>query len=81
MTTIGLRNLTGVVDGNRTVTLWATTSTSSASGDNSADTNKVVRITDDVAATTMTGRVMQESFKTVAGPTYGTVYRGVAHVD
>jgi len=81
VTTIGLRNLTGVVDWNGTVTLWATTSTSSASGDNGADPNKVVRITDDVAATTMTGRVMHESFKTVVGPTYGTVYRGVAYVD
>jgi hypothetical protein len=81
VTTIGLRNLTGIVDWNGTVTLWATTSTSSASGDNGADPNKVVRITDDVAATTMTGRVMHESFKTVVGPTYGTVYRGVAYVD
>ena len=81
VTTIGLRNLTGVVDWNGRVTLWATTSTSSASGDNGADSNKVVRITDDVAATTMTGRVMHESFKTVVGPTYGTVYRGVAYVD
>jgi hypothetical protein len=81
VTTIGLRNLTGVVDENGTVTLWAATSTSSASGDNGADPNKVVRITDDVAATTMTGRVMRESFKTVVGPTYGTVYRGVAYVD
>jgi hypothetical protein len=41
----------------------------------------VVRITDDLTATTMTGRVMKESFETVAGPTYGTVYRGVAYVD
>jgi hypothetical protein len=81
VTTIGLRNLTGVVDGDGRVTLWATTSTSSASGDNGADPNKVVRISDDVAATTMTGRVMQEAFKTVVGPTYGKVYRGVAYVD
>jgi hypothetical protein len=81
VTTIGLRNLTGVVDGNGMVTLWATTSTSSASGDNGADPNKVVLITDDVAATTMTGRVMRELFKTVVGPTYGTVYRGVAYVN
>jgi hypothetical protein len=81
VTTIGLRNLTGVVDFDGTVTLWATTSTSSASGDNGADPNKVVRITDDLRATTMTPRVMQESFKTVVGPTYGTVYRGVAFVD
>ena len=81
VTTVGLRNLTGVVnkkDG--TVTLWATTSTSSKSGDNGADPNKVVRITDDLAATNATA-VTQESFETVVGPTYGTVYRGVAYVD
>ena len=42
-----MRNLTGVVDENGTVTLWATTSTSSASGDNGADPNKVVLITED----------------------------------
>jgi hypothetical protein len=82
VTTVGLRNLTGVVntkDG--TVTLWATTSTSSASGDNGADPNRVVRITDDLAATTATLTVMHESFEAVVGPTYGTVYRGVAYVD
>jgi hypothetical protein len=80
VTTTGLRNLTGTVNGEGTVTLWATTSTSSASGDNGADPNKVVRITDELAATTMTERVTQQSFETVAGPTYGTVYRGVAFV-
>jgi hypothetical protein len=63
------------------VTLWATTSTASASGDQGADPNKVVRITDDLAATSITGRVAQETFKTVAGPTYGVVYRGVAYVE
>jgi hypothetical protein len=80
VTTIGLRNLTGKVSEDGTVTLWATTSTSSASGDNGADPNKVVRIVDDLAATTLTGNVAQETFKTIAGPTYGTVYRGVAYV-
>jgi hypothetical protein len=79
VTTIGLRNLTGVVDG-RKVTLWATTSTSSASGDNGADPNKVVEITDDVDATTAS-EVASESFRVVVGPTYGTVYRGVAYVN
>jgi hypothetical protein len=82
VTTVGLRNLTGVVntkDG--TVTLWATTSTSSASGDQGADPNRVVRITDDLAATTATLTVTHESFEAVVGPTYGTVYRGVAYVD
>ena len=81
VTTVGLRNLTGKVNRDGTVTLWATTSTSSASGDNGADPNKVVRITDDLAATTMTPTVAAEAFKTVAGPTYGTVYRGVAYND
>ncbi|MEJ0094951.1 MAG: hypothetical protein WDN46_16445 [Methylocella sp.] len=81
VTTVGLRNMTGVVSPDGAVTLWATTSTSSASGDNGADPNKVVRITDDLAATTLTGRVAQESFKTLAGPTYGTVYRGVAYAE
>ena len=80
VTTIGLRNLTGVVNDDGTVTLWATTSTSSTSGDNGADPNKVVRIVDEVAATTLTGSVAQETFETIAGPTYGTVYRGVAYV-
>ena len=80
VTTVGLRNLSGSVSADGTVTLWATTSTSSASGDNGADPNKVVRITDQVAATTLSGSVASETFTTVFGPTYGTVYRGVAYV-
>jgi hypothetical protein len=78
VTTTGLRNLTGSVGSDGTVTLWATTSTSSSSGDNGADPNKVVQISDKVSATTVTDSVATEQFKTVAGPTYGTVYRGVA---
>ena len=81
VTTIGLRNLTGTLNDDGTVTLWATTSTSSASGDNGADPNKVVKVTDEVAATTLTGSVANEAFETVAGPTYGTVYRGVSYVS
>ncbi len=80
VTTIGLRNLAGVVSADGAVTLWATTSTSSASGDNGADPNEVVRITDRLSATAMTGEVSRETFTTIAGPTYGTVYRGVAYV-
>ncbi|HSZ08790.1 MAG TPA: hypothetical protein VK794_09660 [Steroidobacteraceae bacterium] len=80
VTTIGLRNLTGRVNKDGTVTLWAATSTSSASGDNGADPNRVVEITDDVTATTLTGKVAGETFRSIAGPTYGTVYRGVAYV-
>jgi hypothetical protein len=81
VTTVGLRNLTGNVHGNGMVTLWATTATSSAAGDQGADPNKVVRINDILAATTMTKQVSHETFKTVLGPKYGTVYRGVAYVQ
>jgi hypothetical protein len=79
VTTVGLRGLTGVVDGNK-VRLWATTATNSASGDPGADPNKVVEITDDLRATSLTPAVAKEAFAVVAGPTYGTVYRGVAYV-
>jgi hypothetical protein len=82
VTTVGLRNLTGYVDTDTgTVTLWATTSTSSTSGDQGADPNKVVVITDQLSATSVTPQVSQESFNVLAGPTYGTVYRGVAYVN
>jgi len=81
VTTVGLRNLTGHVHGNGMVTLWATTSTSSTSGDQGADPNKVVRINDVLAATTITKQVAKETFKTVLGPKYGTVYRGVAYAQ
>src|SRR5579871_793825 len=54
VTTIGLRNLTGEVNDDGTVTLYATTSTSSAATDNGADPNKVVTITDRLAATSAT---------------------------
>jgi hypothetical protein len=80
VTTIGLRNLTGLVNKDGTVTLWAATSTSSASGDNGADPNRVVEITDELAATALTGQVARETFRSIEGPTYGTVYRGVAYV-
>jgi hypothetical protein len=80
ITTVGLRNLTGRINGNGTVTLWATTSTSSASVDNGADPNKVVEITDQIAAT-QSSQVGNESFTTVAGPVYRTVFRGVGFVE
>jgi hypothetical protein len=77
VTTVGLRNLTGVVNGDA-VTLWATTSTLSTSGDNGADPNKVVTVTDSLSATAAPASA---TFSTAMGPTYGTVYRGVAFVN
>ncbi|HEY4114587.1 MAG TPA: hypothetical protein VGM17_11065 [Rhizomicrobium sp.] len=79
VTTVGLRNLAGVVNANGTITLWATTATSSAATDAGADPNKVVEITDKLSATSLS-QVANESFSVLAGPTYGKAYRGVAYV-
>jgi len=75
--TDGLRGLTGRVNPNGTVTLWASTSTVSGSGDQGADPNKLVEITDNLAATTAS-QVTYERFHTVIPATYGQVVRGVA---
>jgi hypothetical protein len=48
--TDGLRNLTGVVNGDGTATIYAITSTVSGNGDQGADPNKLVAITDSLAA-------------------------------
>jgi hypothetical protein len=73
-TTTGLRNLTGEVDANGTVTLWATTATTSLSGDNGADPNEIVEITDSLSAMSLPG----ESFSVFDGPVAGLRYGGVA---
>jgi hypothetical protein len=73
----GLRNLTGRVNRNGTVSLWAATSTVSGSGDQGADPNKLVEITDNLKATTAS-QVAHEQFHTVMQATYGQVVRGVA---
>jgi hypothetical protein len=48
-----LRNLTGEVNANGTVTFFATTSTSSDSGDNGADPNEIVKIIDVLGDTSL----------------------------
>jgi hypothetical protein len=73
-TTIGLRNLTGEVNKDGTVTFWATTSTLSGSGDNGADPNEVVEITDVIGDTSPPA----ESFSVFDGPAAGLRYGGVA---
>jgi hypothetical protein len=75
--TDGLRGLTGRVNPNGTVSLWASTSTVSGGGDQGADPNKLVEITDNLAATTAS-QVTYERFHTVIRATYGLVVRGVA---
>jgi len=73
--TDGLRNLTGEVNTDGTVTIWAATSTVSFSGDQGADPNALVSITDNLAATTQPSG---EQFNTVMAPTWGQVIRGVS---
>ncbi len=51
--TDGLRNLTGRVNADGTVTIWAATSTVSWSGDQGADPNALVSITDNLGATSL----------------------------
>jgi hypothetical protein len=74
-TTIGLRNLSGEVNANGTVTLFATTSTSSDSGDNGADPNEIVKITDVLGGTSLP---TNESFSVFDGPQAGIRFGGVA---
>jgi uncharacterized protein (TIGR03437 family) len=75
--TDGLRNLCGKVNFDGTVTIWAVTSTVSASGDQGADPNKLVMITDTLANTSASNAA-SESFTTLRTANYGEVLRGVA---
>jgi len=73
--TDGLRNITGVVNGDGTATIYAITSTISGSGDQGADPNQLVVITDNLSATTLPSK---ESFTTLKTARYGEVLRGVS---
>lgn len=73
--TDGLRNITGVVNGDGTATIYAITSTVSGNGDQGADPNQLVAITDSLAATTSPAG---ESFTLVRAAAFGEVLRGVS---
>ena len=75
--TDGLRNITGRVNGDGTVTIWAVTSTASGNGDPGADPNKLVMITD-VLANTSPAVGAGEIFITVRTAGFGEVLRGVS---
>ena len=76
-TTDGLRNITGQVNNDGTVTIWAITSTVSGSGDTGADPDKLVVITDTLA-NTMAAGAAHEQFKTLRTAGFGEVLRGVS---
>ena len=75
--TDGLRNITGQVNADGTVTIYAVTSTISNSGDQGADPNMLVAI-NDVLADNTASQVMGESFQTIDSAVYGDVFRGVS---
>ncbi|WP_051335712.1 hypothetical protein [Methylocapsa acidiphila] len=73
--TDGLRNITGRSNGDGTVTIFGVTSTVSASGDQGADPNRLVSITDNLAATNLPAN---EKFNILDTADYQQVLRGVA---
>jgi hypothetical protein len=74
--TDGLRNITGTVNSNGTATIYAITSTVSGNGDQGADPNKLVAITDNLVATTLPAR---ETFTTLRAAGNLEVLRGVSY--
>jgi hypothetical protein len=73
--TAGLRSITGRVNGDGTATIYGITSTISGSGDQGADPNKLVAITDQLAAATAPAG---ETFSTIDAAATGEVLRGVS---
>ncbi|WP_174556523.1 hypothetical protein [Bradyrhizobium canariense] len=71
----GLRNIMGRVNHDGTATIWAITSTVSGNGDQGADPNQLVMITDNLAATSLRAG---ESFTAIQTARSGEVLRGVS---
>jgi hypothetical protein len=71
------RNITGRVNGNGTVVIYAVTSTISASGDQGADPNKLVKVTDLLKATTLPAADDLGKFVTIRSANAGEVLRGI----
>ena len=75
----GCRNITGSDNFDGTVTIFAITSTISTNGDNGADPNKLVKVTDRVSDTTLpTGDDRLGRFTTIRSARAHEVLRGVA---
>jgi hypothetical protein len=73
--TDGLRNITGVVNGDGTATIYAITSTVSGLGDSAADPSKLVAIADNISATTLPS---SETFATLRSADSAEALRGVS---
>jgi hypothetical protein len=72
--TDGLRNITGRLNRDGSVTVWGVTSTVSGSGDQGADPNELVAVTDTPSAA---APASGETFHGVVAPKYGYAVRGV----
>ncbi len=75
--TYGLRNMTGHVNGDGTVTIYAVTAQFSAVSSGEPDPTSIVGITDSLAATTLPAN---EQFVTLQTAQSGELYRGVAYI-
>jgi hypothetical protein len=74
----GCRNIAGVVNHNGTATIYAVTSTISQNGDNGADPNKLVKVTDRMNATAAATAGNLDRFETIRSARAGEAFRGVA---
>jgi uncharacterized protein (TIGR03437 family) len=75
--TDGIRNITGQVNSDGTVTIFGVTSTVSANGDQGADPNMLVSITDTLANTSAASAA-SEKFTVLRTAAAGEVLRGVS---
>ena len=74
----GCRNIIGEVNHDGLATIYAITSTISLNGDNGADPNKLVKVTDRLSATKLATGGYLDWFETVRSASAGEAFRGVA---
>jgi len=74
----GCRNITGTVNRDGTATIYAITSTISLNGDNGADPNKLMVVTDRISDTQLSTGHFLDTFSTVRSAQAGEAFRGVA---
>ena len=75
--TDGIRNITGSVDKNGKATIYGITSTVSGNGDQGADPNRLVAVTDDLSNTNA-AKAANEKFTIIRKADFAEVLRGVA---
>ena len=74
----GCRNIIGVVNHDGTATIYAITSTISQNGDNGADPNKLLKVTDRISSTQSATNGYLDRFVTIRSARAGEAFRGVA---